>query len=142
MMIIRRGTAHSRGQAMAEFALVLPLFVLLLVGIVDGGRVVFSHNQLAEAAREGTRWGSVQGRSSTAATRDDIEARVASLIEGVPSVTVTATCERGGSTVASCHANDILVVLVEADIEMATPILGQLLGVQELSAESKVVVNQ
>lgn len=127
---------------MAEFALVVPLFILLLVGIVDGGRLVFSSNQLAEAAREGTRWGSVQGHSSTAAKRDDIEARTAALIQGLSGVTVTATCERDGSPVATCSSNDILVVSVEADFEMATPMLGQLLGVQTLTAESKVVVNQ
>ena len=127
---------------MAEFALVLPLFVLLLVGIIDGGRMVFTSNHLAEAAREGARWGSVQGRSATDTTRDTIEAETEARINGVGGVTVTATCERGGATVTPCHTGDILVVAVDADFEFVTPFIGQLIGIDELTAESKVMVNQ
>jgi PKD repeat protein len=42
---------HSRGQAMVEFALVLPLLVLLLVMAVDFGRVFFGWVALQNAAR-------------------------------------------------------------------------------------------
>jgi Flp pilus assembly protein TadG len=51
----RRGTNGSRGQAMVEFALVIPIFLLLLVGIFDLGRAVFAYNTLTNAAREGAR---------------------------------------------------------------------------------------
>ena len=42
---------RDRGQSLVEFALVLPIFMLLLFGIVDGGRVVFANNELAQATR-------------------------------------------------------------------------------------------
>jgi Flp pilus assembly protein TadG len=43
------------GQSMVEFALLLPLIVLLLVGVFDLGRAFFSYIAITNAAREGTR---------------------------------------------------------------------------------------
>ena len=47
---------RSRGQAMVEFALVIPVFILLMVGIFDLGRVVWVNDTLATAAREAARF--------------------------------------------------------------------------------------
>lgn len=49
----------ERGQDLVEFALVLPLLVLLFFGIIEFGRVIFTYNTLANAAREGARFGIV-----------------------------------------------------------------------------------
>lgn len=53
----RRRSTHAdrRGQALVEFALVIPIFLLLLVAIFDLGRAVFAYNTLTNAAREGAR---------------------------------------------------------------------------------------
>jgi hypothetical protein len=59
-----RGTSSGRdrtGQAMVEFALVAPLFFLLLFGIIEAGRFVFYHEILANATREGARYAIVNG---------------------------------------------------------------------------------
>ena len=50
-----------RGQAMVEFALVIPVFILLLVGMFDLGRVVWVNDTLATAAREAARYAIVHG---------------------------------------------------------------------------------
>jgi len=50
-------------QALVEFALVLPLFLLLVTGIFDVARAVWQENTLAFAAREGTRYAIVHGAS-------------------------------------------------------------------------------
>src|SRR5919106_6086289 len=52
---VRRRARPGRGQALVEFALVLPIFILLLVAIFDLGRAVFAYNTLTNAAREGAR---------------------------------------------------------------------------------------
>jgi Flp pilus assembly protein TadG len=135
-------TPGRRGQAMVEFAIVLPIFILLLVGIIDGGRVIFANNQLAEIAREGARYGSVQGRSVTTAGRNDIAAETLSRVAGMSNVQVTVSCERGGVTVTTCRTGDILSVAVQADMVLATPLLGNLMGNPTLSATSNVMVNQ
>src|SRR5205085_7233039 len=49
-----------RGQGLVEFALVLPIFVLLLFAVVDAGRYVFASSAVSNAAREGARLGSVE----------------------------------------------------------------------------------
>jgi len=42
---------RHRGQSLVEFALVLPIFLVLIFGVVDGGRVVFANNDMAQATR-------------------------------------------------------------------------------------------
>ena len=46
---------RTRGQALLEFALVFPVLVVLLFGIVDFGRAIYDYNTLANAARAGVR---------------------------------------------------------------------------------------
>jgi Flp pilus assembly protein TadG len=46
---------HGHGQSMVEFALILPLFVLFIVGIFELGRAFFSFIAISNAAREGAR---------------------------------------------------------------------------------------
>jgi Flp pilus assembly protein TadG len=45
----------SRGQTLAEFAMILPVFLLVLVGLFDAGRLVFAYHTANNAAREGGR---------------------------------------------------------------------------------------
>ena len=53
----------EQAQALVEFALTLPLFLLLVTGIFDVARAVWQENTLAYAAREGTRYAIVHGSS-------------------------------------------------------------------------------
>jgi len=43
------------GQTLVEFALVLPIFLLVVFGLLDVGRLVFTNSALSQAAREGAR---------------------------------------------------------------------------------------
>jgi Flp pilus assembly protein TadG len=51
---------EHEGQTLVEFALVLSVFMLMVVGLLDGLRVAFYYNQVQEAARAGSRWGAVE----------------------------------------------------------------------------------
>lgn len=46
---------YQQGQSMIEFALVLPLMVLIVVGIFELGRAFFAFIAISNAAREGVR---------------------------------------------------------------------------------------
>lgn len=46
---------RSGGQSLVEFALILPLLVLMIMGIFDLGRGIFAYNTLAESARQANR---------------------------------------------------------------------------------------
>ncbi len=48
---------REAGQSAVEFALVLPILLLLLIGVFDFGRAFYYYNAVANAAREGARAG-------------------------------------------------------------------------------------
>jgi Flp pilus assembly protein TadG len=50
---------RDRGQNLVEFALLLPLLLLFILGIVEFGVAVFAYSTIANAAREGARVGVV-----------------------------------------------------------------------------------
>ena len=50
-----------RGVHVVEFAMVAPLVVLLLFGLIVGGLGVFRYQEVASLAREGARYASVHG---------------------------------------------------------------------------------
>ena len=63
-LVLRR---HKKGAAIVEFALVVPLLLLLLWGIVDIGRAFYTLNNLASAVREGARTAAVMATNPTIA---------------------------------------------------------------------------
>jgi len=46
---------NTRGQTLVEFALILPVFILIVVGLFDGALAVFNYSTVANAARAGAR---------------------------------------------------------------------------------------
>jgi TadE-like protein len=50
-----RRAGRGRGQSLVEFALVLPLFLFTLFGLIDAARLVYMHSTLSQAAREAAR---------------------------------------------------------------------------------------
>lgn len=46
---------ERRGQALVEFALIVPLFILVTVGIFEGARAIYTYNALSNATREALR---------------------------------------------------------------------------------------
>ena len=61
-----RGFARGEGaQSLVEFAIMLPLFLLLVTGIFDLARAVWQENSLAYAVREGTRYAIVHGSAGS-----------------------------------------------------------------------------
>jgi Flp pilus assembly protein TadG len=90
---------RRRGQALVEFALVLPLFLLILAAIVDFGMGLSSTITLGNAAREGARLGTVNPSPSA------IEARVRSVAAGLDltELTVTSSClTKSGGSYTTC----------------------------------------
>jgi Flp pilus assembly protein TadG len=59
LLFLRRTEGRSRGQTLVEFALVLPLFLLILMSLVDFGRVIYAQNAITQDAREAVRVGAV-----------------------------------------------------------------------------------
>lgn len=61
---LRAGRRRSRGQALVEFALLAPVFFLVLFAIIEAGRFMFYYEVLNNATREGARYAIVNGANS------------------------------------------------------------------------------
>lgn len=55
----------QRGQGLVEFALIIPIFLVLMMGLFDGTRLLFTWNELQDAARVGARWDAVNVNRDT-----------------------------------------------------------------------------
>jgi Flp pilus assembly protein TadG len=60
----REQPQRRRGQALAEFALVLPIFLALIFGVIEAGRFIFHYEVLNNATREGVRYAIIHGENS------------------------------------------------------------------------------
>lgn len=70
----RKARYPQRGAAALEFALVLPLFVLIVYGLTSFGSIFYTQMTLSRAAADGARaLGSVQGISSSGTIPDPVK---------------------------------------------------------------------
>jgi Flp pilus assembly protein TadG len=97
----RGRTARDRGTAAVEFALVLPVLLLILFGIIDFGRALNAQIELTGAAREGARLAAL-GYSNA-----QVQARVVAAAPSLSGVTVTiaAGCPTGAGPVANAQVD-------------------------------------
>jgi Flp pilus assembly protein TadG len=51
----RRGRKRTRGQGLVEFAIVLPVIVLVVMGLMDLGRGIYTYNTLSQSSRQAAR---------------------------------------------------------------------------------------
>ena len=123
------------GQAMVEFALVLPIFLLILCGIIDFGWLFYNQLSLNNACREGARYAVVH----TAEDGDTI-----SIINHIENTTTTVFANDGVDiSVSYSSPNDPtsgdITVSMEAEISFFTPVLSTILG-KEKTITSTVIM--
>jgi Flp pilus assembly protein TadG len=115
-----RGRRAQRSQALIEFALISPVLLLLLFGIVDIGRAVFYYDTVNHAAREGAR--AAVRASNTLPTNADVLATVTMQMIGAR---VSEPCPQGPVTAATPPANAAWVYVTEprppASVEASPP---------------------
>ena len=113
----RRDLGDDRGQATLEMALILPLLVLCVAGIVWVGQLMAMQVRLENAAREGARAAAVEPEAAsavaTAAVRRSVGEAIVSTSVGTEFVTVTVTAEVDGVPIIGIGGRTL-----EADIAM------------------------
>ena len=121
---MRRPRDDERGASAVEFALILPLLVLLVVGIIEFGHGFQVQGTLSAAAREGVRVMAL--RNDPAAARAAVRSAASSLDPSLPDAQITitpATCPSGTgtTTVRLTIAYDMpfLTGLLGADVGLA-----------------------
>ena len=127
LKLIRRrtdkGQRDEKGQALVEFTLLVPIFLILLFAIVDFGMGFHSWITVTNSAREGARLGAVQ------ATTAQIIVRVqdtSDLINEDTKMTVTVGCGPSSDPppTGTCPSQpgESVVVRVDYDYDLITPL--------------------
>lgn len=141
----RQPRADRRGQSLVEFALVLPLLLLLFAASADFGRLFYGYVALENAVKEGAVFGSrypLCNDSSTlcpnpdnVAWRVQNEARMVKNTDGT-SISPTSSCVDDASgtvwttdeELKNCEPGDSYVVTASFTFDLITPILGDIMG--------------
>ena len=87
--MIRRRLRDERGASAVEFALIVPLLVLLVVGIVEFGHAFQVQGQLSAAVREGVRTMALQ--NDPAAARAAVRGATSTFDPGITDAEITIT---------------------------------------------------
>ena len=95
----------ARGQSVVEFAIILPIFMLLVLITVDFGRMFFSYIQLSNAAREGAAYAAVDPTNTAVITSRATAETNTQGQGGEHPLTLTTTCvDTTGSAIACSTA--------------------------------------
>lgn len=123
-----RRCSRTRGQSLVEFTLILPILLLFVLGLFDLGYAVFINNTLASAAREGARAAVIQSNSVQV-----IQTRVNA---AAPGLNLQPTIIPSGTRTFKSP----VTVTVDYVYNPLTPLIGNIVGQQHLSATSVMIV--
>jgi len=107
----------ERGAALVEFALLAPLLIILVMGIIEFGWLFAQMNEIRHVAQEGARWGAVSrpdidGGGIGSSDLFDRACAAANLPSGT-TVTVASSFEIPGQT----QKEDTAAVTVTANVQ-------------------------
>ena len=104
---------RERGQSLAEFALLVPIFLILVFAIVDFGMGFNAWITITNSAREGARFGAVQ------ASGDEIETRVRTTADSLDQSKLTVSV-----TNAQGNQGESVVNIDDYGLSLITPLAG------------------
>lgn len=126
---------RTRGQALVEFALIVPVLMLLLVAAVDFGRLFFTYVEVNNAAREGAAYGAGSPTDSTGIQDHAVQETNAQSQRGESPLTVTESCaDPSGNSLACSNAaggggsGNTITVSVSERFTFLTPLINNLVG--------------
>jgi Flp pilus assembly protein TadG len=151
--VIGRSRRDRNGQSLVEFALLLPVLLLIIFGVVDFGRGIFQYNTTAEAARQAGRLAVVdqtvaavkaQARTSAVAVALDADpngvrvcfkdAAMSTAAQLSCTNTAAATLCNGG--VAPKFIGCLAVVETQSKFLPLTPVISRIIGNLTLTSRS------
>ena len=108
------------GVSMIECAIVLPLFAMLVLGILEFGRAFMVSQVVTNSAREGARIGTMP----TSTSNSQIEARVNDFLADAGITTATTTVSVDSGSLAGASRGDAVTVQVSVpftDVSLLSP---------------------
>jgi len=136
--------SERRGVAAVEMALVLPVFLMLVFGIIEFGRAMMVFNMVTNAAREGARMAVLDG-----STNAEVTSTITTFLQGAVgggltsgdiTTTITVTPAAGNpnpaNVLANTSAKDLIMVKVSVPFNKIALIPGKYLKGKQLAAQS------
>jgi hypothetical protein len=120
----------QQGQALVEFAMGLFFLLLLISGIVDLGRAIFTYMDLREAAQEGAAYATVNPGDTTG-----IENRVTDSSNVFDSSDLSVSVNTPANP---CLGDDIIIGVSIADFPLTMPFMGTILGTQTITITASI----
>jgi Flp pilus assembly protein TadG len=125
---MRRRPDREAGQTLVEFSLAITVFMLLLMGIIDLGRLVYQYSGVSEAARALARETSVHPGSTLGGSAETTAVLgTHQLLLPIGSTTYTCVDIAGTAVAGACDAGNWVRVTVASPFTPATP-LATILG--------------
>jgi len=144
----------ERGATLVEFAMAVPVFLLLVFGLIEFSRLMSAHSAVETAARESARYGSATGLSPNGLPRyvdcgairqAGIRTAVAVHLEDKdleiwydrgPGTDSTGACPVGAAGPAPelIEGGDRIAVTVTAKFNSVIPLIGQFIGDHTITA--------
>jgi Flp pilus assembly protein TadG len=122
----------SRGQGLVEFALALPVMLVVIFGILDFGRAVYALNTISEAARTGARVAIVDQNITLVEQAANTQAVGLTL----DSVNIVYSKADDSGTCQPKKIGCTVTVTVAYTYNAATPIISNIVGSIPMSAKS------
>lgn len=144
-----RSRRRSRGQSLVEFALVLPIMLVVFAGVVDLGRLFYAYIAVENAAKEGALYGArypfCATETPSCGNPNNAEWRITQEAPNIAFNTIATWCvgplTPPNSPTSTCKEGDTYVAAVSHDFRLITPILGQIFGSGlTLTSESRSTV--
>jgi Flp pilus assembly protein TadG len=133
----------QRGSGLPEMAIVASALLLLILGIIDFGRAMYTYSFVAQLARQGARWAIVRGSGCTVldncdATSAEVQTYVRSLSSGMTNASkITASLALPNSCQSTGCA---VVVTVTYPFSFLTGVLPG--AAFNMSSSSQMVISQ
>lgn len=127
-LIRARRKNGEKGQALVEFTLLVPIFLLLLFAIVDFGMGFYSWITVTNAAREGARLGAVHAPLNVASSpcfgKASLNQCIEDRVRDASDLSNEATKMKVYITNAQGLPGQSVVVKVDYDYDLITPLAG------------------
>jgi Flp pilus assembly protein TadG len=118
---MNKSITHSKGQSLAEFALTVPLMLLLIFTFLDFGRAIYYYSAISNAVREGARFAIVTNNEDRSHD-DEIKSIVIDFSIAVNILPENIDIDYSGTD------NEFVEITVTFEFSPVTPFLAQLLG--------------
>ncbi|ADK15933.1 MULTISPECIES: TadE/TadG family type IV pilus assembly protein [Clostridium] len=116
-VVILKNLKNEKGQALVEFAIILPILLLIVMGIVQFGMVINSYITIENASREGARAGII------GSTDQEIQYLIVTTSPNLDPKNLTVTITPSES---SRRSGDSLIVKVTYKYNLTVPIISSL----------------